>query len=159
MASNPVFFEDEAQARRVMKQEGLKLKNIAIREWQSYLNMYKPVEYIRTGDSERAIKLGMVKVLDPYHIGIELTWVNNLVYHDSWLYNKGKVSRNERGHSVMLMSKGWHSKKLEKAYKKKVYRHTYYEGNGYIDNVVKQYEQTKDPRITLEVQWSGAFTK
>lgn len=157
--SSLLYFEDESEAKKILLIEGRKLKNIAQMEWAKYLNSYSPVEYIRTHDSEKALKLGIVKVVNSDHLGIEVTWDNTLVYHDSWLYKKGKAKKNVQGHSIMLISKGWHSKKLEKVYGKRVYRHTYYQGYGYIDNVIRAYENVKDPRIHIELQWSGVFYK
>lgn len=152
--NNALFFDSPEQAMMALEREGKKLMKIAKIEWQKYLKSYKPVQYIRTGNSERAIKLGKPKMIGANQYGIELTWVNNLVYHNSVVPNS-----NKKGHSVMLISSGWHSKKLEKIYGRQVYRHTYYEGNSYINNVMKKYESQKDRRIDLELQWSGAFTK
>ena len=59
----------------------------------------------------------------------------------------------------MLISRGWHSVKLEKKLKRRIYRFTYYQGSGYIDNVIKRYKAVKDKNVSLELQWSGAFTR
>ena len=167
---NPVYFESPQEAELVLRREGKKLEKIAHRVWQKYLNSYTPNEYQRSGNPARAIKLGKVKNLGVdaqgfVQYGIELTWLNNLVYHDSWLFKKGKTTRNQKGHAVMLIGTKWHSKKLEKLYKKKVYRHTYWnwdkdyslDGNTYLDAVQREYESQKDRRVDLEIPWSGRF--
>lgn len=59
----------------------------------------------------------------------------------------------------MLISEGWHSKKLEKMYGKRVYRHTYFEGTNYLAEVQKAYNAGKPIGVTLETQWSGQFYK
>lgn len=167
ITNNELVFYSLEEARKVLLQEGKKLEQIARLEWDKYLHSYKPVEYKRTGNSAKAIKLGGVIPIGENKFGIELTWVNNLVYHDSWLYKKGKTSTNKRGHAIMLIGTRWHSKKLEKVYRKRVYRHTYWQwegangldGTSYLDNIVKKYEQIKDPRINIEIQWSGKFLK
>ena len=170
--NNIFYFTDADEATAKLKQEGKKLEKIAKSVWNKYLSSYKPTEYVRTGRSAKAIKLGNVKVLGVdaqgfVNLGIELTWLNNLAYHDSWLYKKGKTSTNKQGHAFMLIGTKWHSKKLEKIYKKKVYRHTYWswagdsslDENSYLDAIISEYEKVKDPRFGLEIQWSGRFLK
>ena len=155
-ALNGLSFDE---AKKLLQKEGRKLERIAKSEWRKYLNSYSPKEYIRTGRSEKAIKLNNVKQVSSDELGIELTWQNDLVYHDSVLYKKGYTSKNKKGHSVMLISRGWHSVKLEKKLKRRIYRFTYYQGSGYIDNVIKRYKAVKDKNVSLELQWSGAFTR
>lgn len=146
---NPTFDSDE-EARRVLQAEGRKLKYIAIKLWRKYLQSYQPTQYVRTRDSQRSIKLGNVFKLDNDEWAIELTYVNDLAYHDSVITGSKK-----QGHSIMLISDGWHNKKLEAAYGRRVDRHTYFEGTGYIYKVYKEYMKTRDNRVSLDVQWSG----
>lgn len=146
------YFDSEEEAIKVLEAEGRKLEKIAKTIWRNYLESYTPKEYIRTGASERAIKLNSVKKISEDELGIELTWENDLAWHDSWLWKKGKISSNQKGHAIILISMGWHAKKLEKAYKKPVYRHTYYEGFGYLSKVIEAYDAVRDKRIGLELQ-------
>lgn len=98
--------------------------------------------------------MGKVKRIDGNTLGIELTFENDLMYHDSVV--KGST---KKGHSIMLISEGWHSKKLEKMYGRRVYRHTYFEGVNYLAEVQKAYNTGKPVGVTLETQWSGQFYK
>ena len=151
---NAVNGLSEEEAKRLLRAEGQRLKEIAIKKWRQYLASYTPKMYVRTGNSEKAIKLGDVKRISPTEWGIELTWENSLAYHDSVLPNS-----NKKGHAVMLISSGWHAKKLEKIYGKRVYRHTYFEGTGYLYQVYKEYMKSAPKTVTLDVQWSGKAVK
>lgn len=145
----PHFSSDE-EAKRVLEAEGRKLKYIAIKLWRRYLSSYQPSKYVRTRKSQRSIKLGKVKIHSANEWSIELTYVDDLAYHDSIF--KG----NPKGHAIMLVSKGWHSKKLEERLGgKKIERFTYFDGTGYLDKVYKEYMIVRDKRIELEVQWNG----
>jgi hypothetical protein len=149
-------FPSEKDAMKVLLAEGRKLEAIARKEWRRYLGSYSPKEYVRTGNSEKAIKLKTRPIkVGTDHIAIEVTWENDLAWHDSWLYKKGKTKTNQRGHAVLLISAGWHSKKLERVYKRgarKPYRHTYYEGYGYLTKVINSYNAVRDKRIGLELE-------
>ncbi|UGO51071.1 virion structural protein [Bacillus phage vB_BanS_Nate] len=160
--SKGAYFQTDAEAIKVLTAEGKKLERIARKVWQNYLGSYTPKEYVRTGKALKAIKLKGVKTLGGGLYSIELTWENSLSYHDSVIYQQGYTSTNKKGHAIMLIGSGWHSKKLEKVYKKKIYRHTYWAGygsGGYIDQVMNQYNAVRDKRIMVEVQWSGAYVK
>lgn len=161
--SKGAYFQTDAEAIRVLTAEGKKLERIARKVWQQYMASYSPKEYRRTGKSLRAIKLKGIKNHGGGMYSIELTWENSLAYHDSWLYTEGYTSTNKKGHSIMLIGTGWHSKKLEAIYRKKIYRHTYWSwdggGGNYLNAVVNQYKATSDKRVQVEVQWSGAYIK
>lgn len=155
MVNNTLFaFDSDQEAMRTLEAEGRKLKYIAIKLWRKYLSEYKPKQYIRTRKSQRAIKLGKVKRLDGNTFGIELTFENDLAYHDSIF--KGS---NPKGHSIMLISEGWHSRKLEAKLGGRRERFTYFEGTGYLAQVQKEYIAIKHKGISVETQWSGNFTK
>lgn len=162
-AKSNLYFQTDAEAIKVLMAEGKKLERIAKKVWRSYESSYSPKQYVRTGKSLRAIKLKGVKALGNGVYAIELTWENSLAYHDSVIYKQGFTSKNAKGHSIMLIGTGWHSSKLEKVYRKKVYRHTYWSWNGgggsYLNAVVDEYKAVKDKRIVIDVQWSGAFVK
>jgi hypothetical protein len=151
----------EQEAKRLLEKEGKRLERIALKLWRRDMSKYQPKSYAvhlgmqegqRTNRSQKAIKLGRVKMISPTQWGIELTWENELVYHDSMFPNQPK------GHSVMLISDGWHSKKLEGRFGK-IYRFTYFEGTNYIGRVIKEWQKSAPKEITLEKQWSGAYTK
>lgn len=142
----------EEEAKRLLQQEGRRLKYIAVKLWRKYLASYQPTQYVRTRKSQRGIKLGKVKQISPNQWGIELTWENSLMYHDSIFKN------NPKGHSVMLISDGWHSRKLE-ARIGRVDRLTYFEGTGYLYKVYKEWNRSAPKGITLETQWSGQYYK
>lgn len=152
-------FEDEEEAKKVLRAEGRKLKYIAIKVWRLYLSSYKPKVYIRTRDGQRSIKLKDVKLIGNNELGIELIWENDLAYHDSWLYKKGKSTKNVKGHAIMLISEGWYNQKLEAKLGRRIYRFTYFEGTGYLNRVYREYMKVKDHRVTVDVSWSGRFTK
>lgn len=151
----------EKEVKRILLNEGRRLERIARKIWRRHMAQYKPKVYARhingvagqrTGRSEKAIKLGRVKMIAPNQWGIELTWENDLVYHDSIFQNQPK------GHSVMLISDGWHSKKLEKKFGK-IKRFTYFEGTGYLGKVIKEWQASAPKGISIDKQWSGAYTK
>lgn len=151
--NNQFAFDSEEEARKELLRAGRELEKIAINVWRKYLSSYKPKVYVRTGKSEKSIKLGSVKKLDDNTLGIELTWVNDLAYHDS-IFGEG----NKQGHAIMLISAGWKAKKLEKKIGRK-YRLTYYEGFDYIGKVREAFESVKHRGIELEIQWSGKSTR
>jgi hypothetical protein len=110
--AEPLFeFESEEDAIKALQAEGRRLKYIAVKLWRLYLSEYKPTMYVRSRDSQKAIKLGKVKRLDGDSFGIELTFEDDLAYHDS-IFNSSKKT-HPQGHSFMLISEGWTSKKLE----------------------------------------------
>lgn len=151
--NNTFEFDSEEEAIRALKSEGKRLLDIAIKIWRQYLASYKPKKYVRKGNSEKSIKLGKVKKLDDDTLGIELTFEDDLTYHDS-VIDKEKYPQ---GHSIMLISEGW---KVKKGKHKNVYRFGYYEGYDYIGKVQRAFEQSKHKGITLEVQWAGEkFTR
>lgn len=115
-----------------------------------YLNSYKPSEYVRTGNSQRAIKLGKVKRLDAFTFGIEISFADELSYHNSVVSKNGRP----RGHSFMLISEGWTVKNRARN-RKPVYRFDYFEGVDYISNVIKEFNQNPVAGIKLEVNWAG----
>jgi hypothetical protein len=145
----------EQEVRRILQEEGRRLERIARTLWRAYYASYTPELYARTYNSEKAIKLGRVKMIAPNQWGIELTWKNNLVYHPS-IFKKGNQAE---GHSVMLISDGWHSKKLEQKLGIRKHRFTYFEGTGYLARVIKKWQATAPQGISIEKQWSGAYTK
>lgn len=147
------MFTSEEEAKKILLSEGHRLKSIADKVWQQYLGSYTPKKYVRTHRSENGIKIGGVKSLGKDLWGIEVTFENSLMYHNS-VIGKG----NPQGHSIMLISSGWKAKKLEK--KIGVKEHfTRYKGFNYLGKVVKEFNSGKHKGISLEVQWSGAYLK
>lgn len=151
--SNHLQNLSEQQTRVLLRAEGQRLEKIARKIWKQYLSSYRPVEYVRTGDAMDSIKLGQVKRVGGMQLGIELTWENDLAYHDSVFKNN-----KTQGHAIMLISDGWHARKLENRIGK-VHRFTYFEGTGYLYRVYKEYMATAPPNMTLDVQWSGKYTR
>jgi hypothetical protein len=148
MSTNPIHeFESELEARRVLEEEGRRLLDIAKTIWRQYLASYQPKQYVRSGNSEKALKLGGVKKLDDDTLGIELTWEDDLAYHNS-VITKG----TPQGHSIMLISEGW---KVRKGKHKDVYRFGYYEGFNYLARVEEAFNLSKHAGISLEIQWAG----
>ena len=148
---NPFQFETDAEAKRVLKQEGRRLEQIAKKVWNGYLGSYSPKMYVRTGKSQKSIKLNNVFRVDENTWGIELTFQNDLTYHDS-VFGKSQP----KGHSIMLISSGW---KVRKGWHKKIHRFGYYGGFDYLGKVIKEFNNGKHKGIELEVQWSGNYTK
>jgi hypothetical protein len=151
MASNLLqvgMFDSPEEAEKVLRAEARKFKYVAVKMWRKYLASYKPKEYKRTRKSQNAIqiKTRIIKI-SPDEIGMEVTWVNDLAWHDSVVPNSSK-----KGHSIILISEGWHSKKLERILGNPVYRFTYYEGWGYLDKVIAEYDRIRDKRVGLELQ-------
>lgn len=164
MANNPIFqFDSEEEAIKVLQAEGRRLKYIALKLWRKYLSEYQPKKYAkhltgeagkRTRDTQRGIKLGKVKKIDGDTLGIELTFENDLMYHES-VFGSSKP----QGHSIMLISEGWHSKKLERKLKRRIERFTYFEGIDYLARLKEEFESGKHQGITLEIQWAGSEFK
>ena len=159
--ASPFEFETDAEAKRVLREEGKRLKKIARKVWLEYEGSYTPSKYVRTGNSLKSIKLGNVFKVDDNTWGIELTFQNDLAYHNSVLKSKsGK--KHKKGHSIMLISSGWIVKKGKH---KNIYRFGYYEsksgyqGFDYIGKVVNEFNSGKHQGISLEVQWSGKYLK
>ncbi|MCR4361977.1 hypothetical protein JDW21_19625 [Bacillus subtilis] len=150
---NSFFFESDEEAVRVLHQEGRKLKYCALKVWRKYLSSYRPKKYARTGKSLKSIKLGKVKRLGVNEWGIEVTFINDLAYHDSVI-----GASEPKGHAIMLISHGW---KVKRGRHKDVYRFGYFEGFDYLGKVKEMYNNTKDRRVNLDIQWLGGkdYTK
>lgn len=141
--------------RQLIIQEGKKLERIARREWEAYYQSYTPKQYIRTYKSRDALKLKTPTKRIDGGWDIELTWEDDLAYHDSRFGKK-----NNRGHAIMLISDGWESRKLKaKLGGKRIERLTDFDGTGYLYNVYKKYLAVADRTITTNVIWSGNYTK
>lgn len=144
-------FDSEEEAKRVLKREAKKLEACAKKVWRQYLESYQPKKYVRKGKAEKSIKVGNVKKLDDNNLYIEVTFQDDLVYHDS------VISKSQpKGHAIMLISSGW---RVKKGKHKNIHRFGYYEGFNYIEKVKEAYNAVKDNRISLEVEWSGKYTK
>lgn len=152
------YFQTEEEAIRALEIEGRKLKNIAVKIWRKYLASYEPKVYIRTNNSLRGIKLGKVKMIAPNEWGIELTFENDLMYHESWFDKQNGTREHPKGHSIMLLSSGWKAVNLERkiGIRQNFTRH---KGINYLGQVIKAYNAQKHKGITLDVQWSGKFLK
>ena len=149
---SPFQFDSDAEAKRVLEKEGKRLEAIAIKVWRQYENSYQPHKYVRTKKSLNSIKLKTrVFRVDGNTWGIEVTFKDDLAYHDSVI---GKS--HKKGHAVMLISSGW---KVKKGRHASVPRFGYYEGFDYIGKVVKEFNNGKHRGIELEVQWSGNYLK
>jgi len=141
------FFNSDQEAIKALEAEGRKLKYIAIKVWRRYLASYKPVFYVRTRKSQKSIKLGKVKKVGLNEYGIEVTYDNGLVYHDSVI---GK--EQPQGHAIMLISTGW---TVKKGCHKNIKHFGYRDGFNYLGKVQEEYDKVKDARINLEIQWIG----
>jgi hypothetical protein len=141
-------FDSDQEAEKVLRAEARKFKYIAVKMWRRYLASYKPKEYVRTRKSQKSIQIRSKLIRLPNNeLGMEITWENDLAWHDSVVPKSSK-----KGHSIVLISEGWHSVKLEKILKGAVYRFTYYEGWGYLDKVIREYDKVRDKRIGFELE-------
>lgn len=149
-----------ASTRMLLQSEARKLEDIARKVWERDMSSYTPKMYIRTQDAMKALKVGDVFRYDENHYAIEITFENDLSYHDSWFDKiNGTKGRWERGHAVMLISDGWHAKKLESRMGRRVERFTYFEGTGYLYRVYKEYMKVANPTVSLEIEWSGKYSR
>lgn len=145
-------FDSEMEAVKVLEAEGRKLKYVAIKVWRQYLSSYKPKYYVdgtgkRTKDSLRSIKLGRVIKVDEDTIGIEVTYQNDLAYHESAFGGE-----YPQGHAIMLISQGW---QVSQGWHQNIDRFGHYSGFNYLKKVREEYNKIKDKRISLDVQWLG----
>lgn len=154
--ASKLAFTSQEEAIKVLEQEGRKLKYCALKVWRQYLSSYKPKQYAvhrtgirgkRTGDSLHSIKLGKVKKISDDEYGIEVTFRNDLAYHDSVI-----ADNQPQGHAIMLISFGW---RVKNGWHKKIEHFGYRQGYNYLGKVQKMYNSKKDKRITLEIQWLG----
>ena len=142
---------NEQQAIATLQKEGRRLKYIILKVWRKYLNDYSPKEYARTRDTQRGIKLGSVRRYDGMHYAIEVTFENDLMYHDSVI-----GSSEKKGHSFMLISDGW---KVKKGTHKNVKNFGYFEGVDLIGQIEKEYNAGRPMGVRLETHWSGKYLK
>lgn len=145
-------FESEEEAKLVLEEEGKKLFKIAQDVWLDYLESYTPQKYVRTYASLESIKLGVVRQYDEDTLCIELTYQDDLAYHPSLV---GKSKPLPEGHAIMLISEGWHSKRLEAKIGRPIPHFTEYEGFNYVEKVIERYNSTKHEGISLEYTWRG----
>ncbi len=151
MVNKILEFDTDDEAIRVLKREAEKLKKCAKKVWRQYLDSYTPKGYVRTGKAEKSIKVGKLKKIDANTYIIEVTFQNNLVYHDS------VIRKSEpKGHAVMLISDGW---EVKKGKHKNIPRFGHYKGFKYLEKVEEEYNKIKDRRISFEIEWSGKYTK
>ena len=167
--ASPFEFETEAEAKRVLKLEGDRLLRIAREVWNRYEATYQPKVYAehlkgkgrhqgkgkgengRTGRSAKSIQLKQVFKIDSNTWGIELTFKNDLVYHESVF-----GSSHPKGHSIMLISSGWN---VKRGWHKKIKRFGSFGGFDFLGQVVREFNSGKHQGVVLEVQWSGKYTK
>lgn len=143
----------EEEAIALLIKEGKRLERIARSIWSEYIESFEPKQYVRTGNSEKAIRLGRVKKISDDEFGIELTFDDDLAYHPSVVMNKSRTNRE--GHSFMLISEGWHASKLEDKIGRRVERFTYFEGINYIGRVKEAFNSKAPNGILLVVNWRG----
>lgn len=152
-----IYFESDAEAIRVLKAEGKKLEECCKKVWRQYLASYTPKAYAshkqgysagqRTMASLDSIKLGTVKKVSNDEYGIEVTFKNELAYHES------VIGKSEpKGHAIMLISFGW---RVKRGKHRNIKHFGYRQGYDYLGKVQKMYDGMKDPRISLEIQWLG----
>jgi hypothetical protein len=141
-------FDSEKEAEKALRAEARKFKYIAVKIWRRYLASYKPAQYIRTRKSQNSIQIKSKLIRLPNNeLGMEITWEDNLAWHDSVLPNS-----KQKGHSIVLISEGWHSAKLEKIMGRAIYRFTYYKGFNYLGKVITEYDKVRDKRIGFELE-------
>jgi hypothetical protein len=148
MANNK-YFDSEEEAIKILKQEAKKLNSIAKNVWRSYLASYKPVEYKRTGNSLKSIRIGEFVKVNEETLGITVTFDDDLAFHNSYI---NKKTGKPQGHAIMLISQGW---KVKRGWHKNIYRFGYYEGFDFLGKVADEYNAVKHPYIELEIQWHG----
>jgi hypothetical protein len=136
----------EDQALKTLQQEARRLKYIAVKLWRQDMNSYQPKQYIRTRDAQKSIKLGKPFRIDQRYYGIRLEYDDSLAYHPS-IFKGGS-----KGHAIILISYGWHSKKLERKIGKEVYRFTYFDGTKYIPRVMDEFMKFAPKGISLELE-------
>lgn len=147
--NNPIGFNTEIEAKLALQREGKRLKMIADKLWRQYLDTHQGRPYRRTNKAdEKAIKLGRVKRLDAFTWGIELSFVDELSYHDS-IVSKDK---KPKGHAFMLISEGW---QVQKGSHKGVKDFGYFTGINYIGRVIQEYNDSAPKGITLKANWAG----
>ena len=143
----------EEEAIALLRKEGKRLERIARGIWSEYIETFEPKQYVRTYDSEKAIRLGRVKKISEDEFGIELTFDDDYAYHPSIIKNKSKT--HKEGHSFMLISEGWNASKLEERIGRSVYKLTYFEGINYIGRVKEAFNSKAPNGILLVVNWKG----
>lgn len=161
--ANPLYFTDEKLMKAKLRVEIRKLEKIARKKWEAYIASYTPKRYVRTGNSLKSLKVDEtihylgVDVFGAHRYGMRVYWQNDLVYHNSIFKGVG----HKKGHSVMLIGTYWYSKKLEskKGHIPRFTRSSWYGGDSYLSDVIKDYENSKDSRMSIEVEWSGKFLK
>ena len=155
-SKNNIVFDSDEEAIRVLSAEGRKLEDCCKKVWRQYLASYKPKTYAvhltgvkgrRTNNSLNSIKLGKVKKISDDEYGIEVTFRNDLAYHNSVI-----GSSQPKGHAIMLIIFGW---KVKKGKHRNIEHFGYRQGYDYLGKVEKMYNKIKDKRISLEIQWLG----
>ena len=150
---NPFFYDSDAEAILALQAEGRRLQKIAEKLWREDMASYQPAMYIRTYNSQKAIKLGNVKRLDALTWGIELSFDNDLSYHESQFDKLNGTNNYKKGHSFMLISEGW---AVSKGNHWGIYRFGYFEGTDYITRVIQAFNSGSRGRIALEANWQGS---
>lgn len=153
------LFKGDIEAIAVLKAEGKKLEECAKKVWRLYLSSYQPKVYAvhktnikgeRTHASLASIKLGDVKRVGQDEYQIEVTFLNDLAYHDSVIGNKRR--KHKQGHAIMLISFGW---RVRKGAHRNVKHFGYRQGYDYLGKVARMYNKKRDKRVSLEIQWLG----
>lgn len=158
--SNRLFDSDE-EAQFVLKREAKILKTCAIIIWKKYLASYQPKEYavhktgakgMRTGASLNSIQMGEPKKVGDNDWQVEVTFRDDLAYHESVINSKGG-KKHKDGHAIMLISFGW---RVKKGSHRNIKHFGYRQGYDYLGKVNRLYKKLqKDKRVSLEIQWAG----
>ena len=128
----------------MLKAEVEKLEGITKSVYNQYLKSYSPQQYVRTGAMIGSIgKSEIVKEANSMKMAVSFD--NSGAYHSS-------LFGGSMGHAPILISDGWHSKRLEQTRMGRVYRLTYYEGFDALDKIESQYNAVKNPLARLEIQ-------
>lgn len=138
-------FLDEKQIRKVLNDAGRTLEKYLKEELQKYFNSYDPVEYVRTGDTLKSIKVGQPKKISINEWSLEITFDDGLANHPS-------VFGQEDGYTPWLLEVGWDiSGKV--GYSRPMF--TEHKGTQYIKKAVNRFNKSNPHGLKVTVERNG----
>lgn len=132
--------------RQILHQESKRLKNILQKHIEHYYDSYSPVVYRRgLHDGNIHDSLSTDDVCTVSSDGAKLIMTINI--NENAIHKS--VIDNSEANAFWLMNDGWQVRK--ETWFKEVYRYGYYEGAHYVEDAVKEFENTSKYGIKVDV--------
>ena len=131
-------FSDGRTVAEVLESEAARLRSLILEEMEKAM-LDEPGWYKRTGAFMKSLDDNLV--LDPLTNTIEITFTDDLAYHNSY-FTKFYPSYDKKGFVPLLMEDGF----------KRLFSENPYPATHYIEKAIERFNKTKLKGITVRVQ-------